>query len=228
MTVQLCPLCGSRVELRRVAPNTRYVCKKCHSPFHVNKAGTAVVGEPPTIETELAESKQKLQEAMERVPVKKIVTGVVAVVAVLTVGYLLFGPAQRLESAGEKAAHALADNNASYLKSIAAPGTTDDVGRWFDLVYPRLVQARERWHGGKAEVVESRVGQDNRAEHKGSVTVSIRRVQGPGLDLSLANPSAATASADVPFDVETEWTLSRWGRWQLDGRATLAKAQPAP
>jgi hypothetical protein len=210
-----------------VETHRRYVCRKCHSPFHFNKAGTAVVGEPPTIEAELAESKQKLQQTLERMPVKKIVTGAAAVAAAVIVGYMFFGPAERLDRVGEKAAQALAGNDASYLKSIAAPGTADDVGRWFDAVYPRLVQARERWHGGKAEVVQAQVGQEDRAGHKGSVMVSIHCVQGPGLDLSLANPSAATASADTPFDVDTEWTLSKWGRWQLDGHATLARVEPA-
>jgi hypothetical protein len=226
--MQTCPLCGSRIALPHARINTRYTCRKCHSPFHFNKDCTAVVGEPPTIESELAESKQKLQEAMERVPLKPILKGVIALLGVLIVGDMLFGPAERLDHAGEKAAHALAENDASYLKSIAVSGTADDVGRWFDVVYPRLVEARQRWQGGKEEVVESHVGQEDKAQRKGSVTISIHRVLAGGLDLSLANPSAATASADSPADVDTEWTLSRWGRWQLDGRATLAKVQPTP
>ncbi len=89
----------------------------------------------------------------------------------------------------------------------------------------RLVQARQRWLGGKEEVAESHVGQEDRSQRKGSVMLSIHRVVGTGIDLSLANPAAATASADAPFDVETDWTLSRWGRWQLDGHATYAKVQ---
>jgi hypothetical protein len=226
MAVLFCPLCGSRIELRRVETNTRYVCRKCHSPFHVNKAGTAVVGEPPTIERELAESKQKLQETMERIPLKTILIGAVALLGAVIVGYMLFGPAEHLDRAGEKAGHALAENDMSYLKSIAVPGTGDDVGRWFDVVYPRLVEARQRWHGGKQEVVESHVAQEDQARRKGAVMLSIHPALAGGLDLSLANPSAATAAADSPFDVDTEWTLSRWGRWQLDGRATLAKVQP--
>jgi hypothetical protein len=186
------------------------------------------VGEPPTIERELAESKQKLQEAMERVPLKPILMGVVALLGAVIVGYMLFGPAEHLDRAGEKAGHALAENDVSYLKSIAVPGTADDIGRWFDLVYPRLVEARQRWHGGKDEVVESHVAQEDRAQHKGSVMISIHPALAGGLDVSLANPSSATAAADSPFDVDTDWTLSRWGHWQLDGRAALAKVQPTP
>jgi hypothetical protein len=224
MAVQFCPLCGSRVELPRVETKKRYICRKCHSPFHF-KGGTAVVGEPPTIEVELAESKQKLQEVLEQIPVKKVVTGVVAIVVVLIVGYMLFGPAERLDRAGDRAAHALAENNPSYFKSVAAPGTEDDVSRWFDTVHSQLVNARERWHGGKDEVVESHVGQEDRGASKGSITLGIHHTLGQGFDSSLADPSAATASVDAPFEVDTEWTVGRWGRWQLDGRATYAKVQ---
>jgi hypothetical protein len=228
MAVQNCPLCGSRVEIPRVETNNRYTCNKCHSPFHLNKGGTAVVGAPPTIDVELAESKQKLQEILAQIPVKKIVTGAAAIVIVLMVGYMLFGPAQRLDAVGEKAAHALAENDLSYFKSVAASGTEDDVSRWFDVVHSQLVKARDRWHGGKVEVVESHVGQEDRGESKGSLTLAIHHTLGQGIDLSLADPSAATASVDAPFDVDTEWTVGRWGRWQLDGRATYAKVKPSP
>jgi hypothetical protein len=220
MPVQFCPLCGTRLELPQVENNKRYTCRKCHSPFHF-KGGTAVVGEPPNIEAELAASKQKLNEVLEQIPVKKIVTAAVAILVVLIAGYVLFGPAQRLERVGDQAAHALAANDSSYFKSVAAPGTADDVVRWFDAVHSQLDQARLRWHGGNEEIVESRVAQEDQSQQKGSVTLSIHRSLGPGLDVSLANPAAATASADV----DTEWTLSRWGRWQLDGRATYAKSQ---
>ena len=138
------------------------------------------------------------------------------------------GLAQRLDAVGKKAAQALAENDVNYFKSVAASGTEDDVSRWFDAVHSRLVQARERWHGGKEEVVESDVGQEDRGQNKGAITLSIHRTLGPGIDLSLADPSAATAPIDAPFEVDTEWTVGRWGRWQLDGRATYAKVRPSP
>ena len=228
MAIQICPLCGSRVEIRRVETNTRYTCKKCHSPFHLNKAGTAVVGAPPTVDVELAEMKQKLHDGLSRIPTKKLVVGGAAIVAALIVGYVLFGPAERLDAVGKKAAHALAENDPSYFRSVAAPGTDDDVGRWFGVAHTQLVQARERWHAGKEEVVESQVAHEDRGERKGSVMLSIHHILGQGIDLSLADPSAATAAVDAPFDVATEWTVGRWGRWQLDGHATYAKVRPTP
>src|SRR4051794_1989497 len=48
-----CPLCGSTVRVPSAEINTRYSCKKCHSPFHLNKSRVAVVGKPPDVEVEL-------------------------------------------------------------------------------------------------------------------------------------------------------------------------------
>lgn len=228
MVTLVCPLCGSRVDTRRAEINTRYTCRKCHSPFHLNKAGIAVVGEPPSIEVELAEAKQKFREGLEKIPFKKIAIGAGAFVVVLILGYALFGPSERLESAGQRAARALADNDESYFKSIAAPGTSEDVGRWFKAAHAQLEAARGRWHGGNEEVVEAHVGSEDKANRKGSVLISIHRTIGSGFDVSLADPAAATAMADAPYEVATEWTRGRFGRWQIDGHATYAKLPQSP
>ena len=42
----------------------------------------------------------------------------------------------------------------------------------------------------------------------------------------LANPAAATAGAPTPFNFETVWTQSRWGRWMLNGRDTNVRSHP--
>ena len=47
MAVRNCPLCGSPVRIPGAEINTRYYCEKCHTPFHLNRSGTTVVGEPP-------------------------------------------------------------------------------------------------------------------------------------------------------------------------------------
>src|SRR4051812_10505289 len=103
-----CPLCGSPVRVPQVATNTRYYCKKCHSPFHLNKARAAVVGEPPDVEAELEEIKQKLRQNLERIPVRKVVAGLVALVVVAVGLYYLLRPAQSLEGPAEKAGQAVA------------------------------------------------------------------------------------------------------------------------
>jgi hypothetical protein len=222
-----CPLCGSQVRVPHAKTHERFLCKKCHTPFHLNKSGSAVVGEPPDLEEELKEIKQKLQLLRERFPVRRIVAGLAVLLVVgLSLSYLL-QPAERLDRAAERAARAFAENDLAYLKSTAALGTSDDVVRWFDEVHPRLVQERERWHGQK-EVVEVHVAQEDRAQRKGSVGVSIHPGVGTARDVTLANPVEATASAAAPVDLNMAWTLDRWGRWKLDGRATFAKSHPTP
>jgi hypothetical protein len=228
MTELTCPLCGSPVRVPRAETNTRYFCKKCHSPFHLNKARVAIVGEPPDVEAELEELKQKLRQNLKRIPVGKVVAGLAAVVVVGVGLYFLSRPAQRLEGPAEKAGQALADKDLGSLKSIAAAGTADDVGRWFDEVQPRLAQARAGWFG-RDEVVEVHLGQVDQARRRGEVAVSIHPAAlGSTRDVSIADPTAATASAAAPLDVEMIWVLDGWGRWKLDGRETYAKAHPTP
>jgi hypothetical protein len=222
-----CPLCGKPVRVPKIEIHTPFVCKKCHSPFHLNASKQAVLGDPPDVEEEFQALKQKLRQKVEEIPVKKVVAGLAGLFVVWLAWSFLFGPGQHLSQAAEAAAQALAENNPSYLKSIAAPGTADDVGRWFDEVYPRLVQSRKNWNS-KEEAVEVSVVQEDPAQHKGAVGVSIHPIMGSARDVSLADPSAALAGAPVPLDVVLNWTLSRWGGWKLDGHETYAKIHPEP
>src|SRR3982751_3024064 len=98
-----CPLCDSPVRVPHAETNTRYFCKKCHTPFHLNKARTAVVGKPPDVEVELEEIKQKLRQNLKRVPVGKVVAGLAVLVVVCVGLYYLLRPVQSLEGPAEKA-----------------------------------------------------------------------------------------------------------------------------
>src|SRR5262249_6323985 len=132
-----------------------------------------------------------------------------------------------LDHAAGKAAQAFADNDRDYLVSLAEPGTAEDVGRWFDEAHPGLEKARQNWQGRKEEIIEAPVHKEDQPERKGEATISIHPAAGPR-DVWLANPAAATAPADAPFDTYTIWTLSHRGRWRLDGHATYARAHGAP
>jgi hypothetical protein len=222
-----CPLCGLPVRVPKVETNTTFVCKKCHSPFHLNAAKQAILGDPPDVELEFQAIKQQVIQKIGEIPAKKIGAGLAALLVVWIAWSFLFGPKESLAHAAEAAAQALAQNNPSYLKSIAVSGTADDVGRWFDEVYPRLIQAREKW-SSKGEAVDVLVAQEDPAQHKGVVGVSIHPIMGSARDVSLADPSAATAGAPSPLDLVLNWTLSRWGRWKLDGHETYARVHPSP
>ncbi len=234
MTVLYCPLCGTPVRAPHVDDKTCLCCRKCHTPFHRNKYGDVVVGEPrgvdrelDDVDRELEELKQKVRDLREHIPVKRIVAGLAAVLVVgVSVSYL-FGPPERLDRAAERAAQAFAEDDEGYLESIAAPGTAAEVDRWFAAAHRRLVQQCAQWYE-PAEVIEVHVAERDRSQGRGVVWVSIHPGVGSALDVSLADPAAATASAPAPFDLETVWTRSWWGRWMLDGRATQVRSHPTP
>jgi len=207
-------------------PRNRYLCKKCHTPFHLDKSGTPVVGEEPAVD-EFEVVKQKVREEVDKLPVKKILMGLAALLLVWFGAKYLLRPTDRLDLAAEKAAKAVAENDPEYLKSIAAPDTAEDVGRWFDQVRTRLDQARQRWNG-KEEAVEVHVKQEDQEKRKGEVGVVIQPTVGSARDVTIANPAEATASAPTPVDLEMVWTLNKWGHWTLDGRETYAMARPKP
>jgi hypothetical protein len=223
VAVLYCPICGNAVRAPHVDANTSVCCRKCLTPFHQNKDGDVVVGAPRGVDRELDREleglKRKLRVLGKRIPVKRIVAGLAAVVVVgLSVSYL-FAPAERLDRAAERAARAFAADDEDYLESIAAPGTDAEVARWFAAAHRRLVQQRARWYA-PSEVIEVRVAKVDRSRGRGVVGVSIHPGARTALDVALANPAAATASAPSPFNLETVWTRSRWGRWMLDGHDT--------
>ena len=234
MNVLYCPICGSAVQAQHVDAETCLCCKKCLTPFHRNKDGDVVVGEPrgvdrelEDVERELEELKRKLRDLRERIPVKRIVAGLAAVLLVgVSVSYL-FGPAERLDRAAERAARAFAEDDEDYLESIAAPGTAAEVARWFAAAHRRLVQQRARWYG-PAEVIEVHVAEEDRSRGRGVVGVSIHPGVRTALDVSLADGAAATASDPSPFNVETVWTRGWWGRWLLDGHDTSVRFNSTP
>jgi hypothetical protein len=227
MTMVNCPLCGNPVRVLSVEIQRGYFCSKCHTPFHVNRAGTAVVGEPKAVDVDasLREMKQGVNERLAGIPIKKIVVGLSALLVALVVWAVFFGPAETMEHAAKKAAQALAENDRDYLVSIADPGTAGDLSRWFDEAHGGLLRARQSWQGaaGQDETVDVHVTREDQTNRKGEAMVSIHPVAGPR-DVWLANPSAATATAIVPFDTYTLWTLNGWGRWRIDGHATYARA----
>jgi hypothetical protein len=205
-------------------PETRLYCKKCHTPFYIDRAGRAVLGEPKGADPEEL-LKQKVRETVQRFPIKKVVGGLAALLVVSFLANRYLRPVENLKPAAEKAARAFAGNDVDYLRSIAAPGTAEDVERWYDFVHPLLVQKRQGW-AGKAEAVDVSVAKEDPAERKAAVGVSIHPGFGNARDVSLANPADATAGPLGSVDLEMHWTLNDSGRWELDGHQMYAKAHP--
>lgn len=227
MTTLTCPLCGSPVKVPNSTPHVRLSCRKCHTPFHLNRKGAAVVGDPPDVERDVEALKQKVRESVKQFPVGKVVGGLALVVVVWTAaGYLLRGP-DPLKPAAEAAAKAFAEGDAGSLKSIAADGTADDLARWYERTHPNLLLQRGRWHG-KPEVIEIGIGVEDHARRKGSTAFTVHPAAGNARDVSIGNPEQSTEGALGSFDSEMEWVLGRGGHWELDGRAMHQKVLPPP
>ncbi|SIO65046.1 hypothetical protein SAMN05444166_7550 [Singulisphaera sp. GP187] len=225
MTGRRCPLCKSPLGTAEVKPYERLTCGKCHADLHLGEGGKLVVGKPPDMEERYRELKQEVRQLAGQFPLQKVGAGLALLLTLVLGLYYLFGAAERLERVAEAAAQALAGDDPAALASLAASGTTDDLRRWYDAVHPRLVQLRAQW-GAKAETVEVHVGQEDPVQQKGSVGISINPASTGARDVSLADPSKATAGAAMPFGELTDWTLTRWGGWKLDGRATYARIAP--
>jgi hypothetical protein len=218
-----CPICGKPVRDPEGKPFKRLLCTKCHSPLYRDQTGRALVGEPP-LEDEYAKVKEQVRGWLAQVPVKKVAMGLAAVVILwMGLSYLL-RPADRLEPAALEAAQAFAGDDLTTLKSMAVPGTAADLALWFAEVHPWLIRAREKWRG-MTEVVEAHVTIEDRREKKGIAGLSIHMGFGTNLNVGLADPSLATAGAPPQVDLETYWTLNRWGHWKLDGRETYARVK---
>lgn len=226
MTGRRCPLCNSPIGTAELKPYARVTCRKCHTDLHLDKGGSLAIGNPPDeMEERYRELKQEVRRLVDRFRLRKVVAGLALLLALALGWRFLFGAAEPLGQVAEEAAQAIASDDPAALTSFAAPGTTDDVRRWYDAVHPRLVQLRAQW-GGEAEAVEVHVGPEDPDQHKGSVGISINPVSSGARDVSLADPSKATAAALTPFGELTDWTLTRWGGWKLDGRATYARVAP--
>ncbi len=227
MITLACPLCGSPVKAPNSTPHIRLACRKCHTPFHMNRKGAAVVGEPPDIELDVEELKQKVREKVHAFPVAKVVGALgFLVVTWMVVGYLLRGN-DELKPTAEKAARAFADGDVAYLKSLADDDSGDDVGRWYDLMHPNLLNVRPRWHG-KHEVIEIGVGAEDQEHKTGFTAFSIHPALGNARDVSLSNPDQTTEGAVGAFDSRMDWVLNRSGHWKLNGHAMYAAAKPPP
>ncbi len=156
-----CPSCGRTGSAPNDKVNSRLVCKKCHTVFHVTPTGRSILGEPAPPGRESAKDKAAAQPhhvhpasaAGVSVKEKDWAEGLfemsgqrmkglaaVALFAIAGLGYyfLLGGSPDILTIKAQDAANALAAEDVSTLKGFAQSRTRDDVGRWFDALKNRV------------------------------------------------------------------------------------------
>ena len=228
MRIAECPLCSLPVANPEGRPNAPLRCSKCHTSFHLDRAGKVVLGRPPEVGDEVERKLVELKQALDprlvasKLPTKRAVPVVASLLVLGLAWYVVLGPSAPLEQAAERAARAFAADDRSTLRGLATSDTAEDLDRWADSLYPGFDRERSRWPA--KEVIQVEAAKEDAATGKGTADVLIRPGVASGLDVSLANPEAATASAPTTLLLRMAWVRNWRGRWRLDGKATLARS----
>jgi len=238
-----CPACKVSGRVSKDKVNTRLVCRKCLSVFHLTPTGRAVLGEPPQAFTpgKVPREKQKfeLDLSLELPPWLKRITGVVFAPRVLAVvgGLLLLVGGYKaisilrgesLQERTGKVARAAVIGDLGTLLELTAEGTGDDMLKWYTAVRPQCDQLRSLLRDPTPNVEV----QVNKQDSYGGTAEVVARVnaqeprapsgpQAPGLAFS---GSAAGKSVELPLTL----TSAGMGGWMLDGTRTfeaIAKTQ---
>ena len=142
-----CPRCGLEGKVKISRLDRTFTCKQCKKVFHVTLDGTVSGERPPqAVDADPAEMvTEEPQTRFERwlASLPRIWQMVLAGVCLLLLGYgikFLTEPEEpipgELEGRAKFAAKALAQGEWRQLKRLALPGTTKDLGRWYDQVRP--------------------------------------------------------------------------------------------
>ncbi|WP_422931221.1 hypothetical protein [Singulisphaera sp. PoT] len=212
--------------------NTRLVCRKCHVVFHMTNGGRTLFGEP---QAEPVEMDSKTSHRISKIashpgtipdfrgPLRRIAPEKVGIAATLVVAVgiailVLNRPGQTVADSSSLLVKKLVDDDLTYLKKIATEDTVDDVVRWFDVVHPLLVKARERW---KTKSTDIRVAVMEETSKNGSSQTFVYPLAGAARDSSIKTAAEADPTLMAPVDVILHWTKDKHGKWRLDGQQTF-------
>jgi hypothetical protein len=157
-----------------------------------------------------------------------LVTGFVCVAALGLIVYLNSSPSDPLTDQAKYVAKALADNDANRLKSVAAEGTSDDVVKWLS-----KVRSKNGIQGDSSKyAISTAIMKGNPREGPVTVTASFvplrielsaEQIQDPRAG-AFKSSAATPTTPDIAIDLE--FVKDGRGYWRLDGRVSLAAAEP--
>jgi len=237
-----CPSCKVAGRVSKDKVNTRLVCRKCLSVFHITPTGRAVLGEPPqaAVTTPKApREKYGLHLSLEVPPWLRRVAGVVfsprllSVVGVLIVlvgGYTAVSifRGESLQERATKVARAVVIGDLGILLELTATGTGDDTLKWYNAVRPQCDELRSvlRTPTPYVEVlVKNEDSGSGTAQVVARVTAQepLSRTASGAPDLGVG-ASASNKSIDLPLTLTSEGMAG----WMLDGTRTLAAIPKIP
>ena len=232
-----CPKCGRFGSVPNDKVNSRLVCKKCLTIFHLTPTGRAVPGEPP-------DHKYEGQHAPGAVPAHlqkrdavdymadfrdmgraPVMLGALAVCMIaLGAIYFLGGDSRGdvLQIRAKSVADALERDNSDFVKANTTKDSLSDVIKWFDKVHP-IIAEMTRESSTKEINDFVFVIEENPVSKIGQVEISYTITRGSARTEEITSEAAAVAkSGRTSLTLPMYWVLDDSGKWLIDGAKTLA------
>ena len=139
-----CPRCGRSGSVPPDRLNARFMCKGCHSAFHMDNGGRMVLGEPNTPGSAKSRASAPavdfdLAQTWRDVP-KPAKFGVPAVF-VLLAGWMMcpdFSSGMPYVDQAEAIGRALVNGDRARVVALAPPASAEAAGKWYDLMRPTI------------------------------------------------------------------------------------------
>ncbi len=232
-----CPKCGRFGSVPNDKVNSRLVCKKCLTIFHLTPTGRAVPGEPPDHKYEgqhapgAATVHVQKRDAVDFMADFRGVGRAPMMLGALAVGLIALGAMYFLggDSRGDvlqirakKVADALERDNSDFVKANATKTSIPEIMTWFEKVHPILAEmARESSTKEINDFVF--VIEENPVNKIGQVEISYTITRGSARSEAIASEAAVVAKTGrTSLTLPVYWVLDDSGKWAIDGAKTLA------
>lgn len=230
-----CPKCGGMGRAPREKVNTRLVCKKCHSAFHIASSGRTVLGDPPAVVK--ADHGRSRDDAVTATKVRSDWkdnlpeftmtgrSGLVAIAVLVVVGalyYVMSGPGESLTDRAKGVAQHFADGNLDRLKGDALGGTADDLVQWYGQMNRQFQDMKKEW-AGRDVLVGVLVIEENPRMRSGQVAAILAPSKPSTRDASLHGAADVGGLSAKPMEIMFYFTPDAWGKWHVDGKKMLER-----
>lgn len=227
-----CPKCGRLGNVPREKLNSRLVCKKCLSVFHLTPTGRAVLGEVPDHKYEeharaaaiAAEKKHRAVDIVAEYDLGRsaVLAGALAL-SLLVLGSLFFysggSPREFLQFKAGSVADALAEDNLSYVMKNAMKDGATDANQWFVNVQAILAEMKKESPEKKLETLVMVIEEDPDAK-TGQVEVAYLQKKSTSRSEEIAKAAGAKPIGRTSLTVPIYWVYEG-GTWLVDGKKTL-------
>ena len=230
-----CPKCGRLGSVPKDKQNSRLVCKKCLSVFHITPTGRVLLGEVPDHKYEehmqaaalAAEKKHRAVDVVADYNVGRtgVLVGILAL-GLVCIGALIYfsknSSKEYLEFKGRSVAEALVADDIKFVMQNSAKEGASDVNQWFANVQPMLAELKKESARKELETLVMVIEEDFEGK-KGQVEVAYRQTKGTSRSELIAKEAGAKPTGRTSLTVPIYW-VNEGGKWVVDGKKTLTAA----